>query len=108
MSKYELFCMIFYVLDAEWDESNNAELGQFLSGANPFLFKETGSADPAIYQRFCEIVPNAISVENSYSIARKYICSLHNKIITSSFLSIDEAEWKECVKEYLSRKNNNN
>lgn len=107
MSKYELFCMIFYVLDAEWDESKDAELGRFLSGANPFLFKETGSADPAIYQRFCETVPEPISVENSYNIAWKYIYSLHNKTITSSFLSIDETEWKECVKEYLSQGNNN-
>ena len=52
MSKYELFCMIFYVLDAEWDETKNKHLGTFLSAANPFLFKGTGSAVPAIYEHF--------------------------------------------------------
>lgn len=35
MNKFELFCMIFYVLDAEWDESKNPTLGEFLSSANP-------------------------------------------------------------------------
>ena len=49
MNKFELYCMIYYVLDAEWDESKNAELGKFLSSANPFQFRDIGSADPVIY-----------------------------------------------------------
>ncbi len=28
MNKFELFSMIFYVLDAEWDESKNPTLGR--------------------------------------------------------------------------------
>ena len=37
MNKFELYCMVFYVLDAEWDENKNPQLGEFLSGANLFL-----------------------------------------------------------------------
>ena len=39
MNQFELFCMVYYVLDAEWDESKDAQLGDFLSRANPFLFE---------------------------------------------------------------------
>lgn len=46
MNKFELFCMIFYVLDAEWDESKDPILGEFLSSANPFLFEGLSSAVP--------------------------------------------------------------
>lgn len=49
MNKFELFSMIFYVLDAEWDESKNPTLGEFLSSANPFLFDSLSSAVPEIY-----------------------------------------------------------
>ena len=49
INKFELYCMVFYVLDTEWDENKNPQLGEFLSGANPFLFDDIGSADPTIY-----------------------------------------------------------
>lgn len=52
MSRFELFCMIFYVLDTEWNETKDAQLGGCLSGADPFLFKEACSADPAVYDTF--------------------------------------------------------
>ena len=102
MNKFELYCMVFYVLDAEWDENKNAQLGDFLSNANPFLFDDIGSADPTVYERFCEIVDDSITLENSYSIASKYIAELGNEVISSAFSKIDEIEWIECVKDYLS------
>ena len=102
MSKYELFCMIFYVLDAEWDETKNKHLGTFLSAANPFLFKGTGSANPAIYEHFCKIISNPITIENSYEFALHYINSLHDHGLSKAFNRINKAEWTDCVKEYLS------
>ena len=74
MNKFELYCMIFFVLDAAWDENHNPTLGEFLSGANPFLFTDIGSADPRVYNHFCEVIPNEITVENSYGIASKSHC----------------------------------
>ena len=76
MSKYELFCMIFYVLDAEWDETKNKHLGTFLS--------------------------NPITIENSYEFALHYINSLHDHGLSRVFNRINKAEWTDCVKEYLS------
>ncbi|MBD5101313.1 MAG: hypothetical protein HDT27_01190 [Subdoligranulum sp.] len=101
MSQFELYCMIFYILDAEWNENKNNRLGEFLSGANPFLFSDIGSADPAIYRHFCETVTEPITIENSYRIALAYIKALNNGVVTNAFSTIDETEWIECVKEYL-------
>ena len=86
MNKFELYCMIYYVLDAEWDENKNEELGKFLSSANPFQFKDIGSADPLIYK--CAI---------------KYVNSLESKDVKTAFLTVDREEWDECLKEYLSQ-----
>lgn len=77
--------MVFYVLDAECNENKNPQLGEFLSGANPFLFDDIGSADPTIYEKIYEIVDDIITVENSYSIASKYIQSLETKWFLQRF-----------------------
>ena len=103
MNKFELYCMIYYVLDAEWDESKNPELGEFLSGANPFLFADIGSADPTVYTHFCDNISGEITVENSYGIASEYITGLGSEVISAAFFTIDEDDWIESVKDYLSQ-----
>ena len=40
VNRFELYCMIFYVLDAEWDENHNETLEVFLSEANPYTFTD--------------------------------------------------------------------
>lgn len=103
MNKFELYCMIFYVLDAEWDETKDPQLGEFLSGANPFLFADINSADPTVYAKFSESVSDSISVGESYKTASQYIASLGNHAVSKAFSSVDEKEWIECVKDYLSQ-----
>ncbi len=102
MNRFELFCMIFYVLDAEWDETKDEELGNFLSEMNPFAFADIGSAEPSAYERFCQAVPETIKIEESYGIARNYIDSLGRDELENAFLNVDSKEWTECAKEYLS------
>lgn len=102
MNKFELYCMIFYVLDAEWDKSNDTQLAAFLSSANPFLFADIGSADPTVYANFCDVVTSQITIESSYEIAAGYIALLDNEVIGKAFASVDKDEWIECVKDYLS------
>ena len=106
MTKFELFCMIFYVLDSEWDETKNEHLGSFLSAANPFLFEDVGSADLTVYNEFCNVVDKSITVQNSYKQACSYIDSLHDQIISSAFRSVNQSEWMDCVKDYLSSPHN--
>lgn len=102
MNKFELYCMIFYVLDAEWDENKNPHLGEFLSRANPFLFDDVGSADPSVYEKFCESVTEDITVENSYGVASEYVQALGDETIRSAFSTVTKSEWLESVECFLS------
>ena len=42
MKQFELFTMIFYVLDYYWDQNQEEELGNFLSDMSPFTFADIG------------------------------------------------------------------
>ena len=107
MTKFELFCMIFYVLDADWDETNDAIVGDYLSSANPFLFDDIGSADPAIFNYFCKIIDDNITIENCYLLAQKYIDALKCENLKKAFFSITEEDWQTCVSDYLSQEHKN-
>ena len=101
MNRLELYRMIFYALDAQWEENGKRELGDFLSRANPFLFADEGSADPAVYADFCRRIPESIPIEKSYEIARGYVQTLGNAAIADAFSGVDEQEWLESTREYL-------
>ena len=102
MNKFELFTMIFYALDHEWDNNHEQDLGDFLSDMNPFLFKDEGSADPAVYAEFCSVISEQITEENSYDLARKYIDSVGLAAVTEAFSKISRSVWNECLRDYLS------
>ena len=102
MRKFELFCLIFYALDALWDKSKSDELGNYLSNANPFLFKDIGSANPEIYESFCKNMPDYIPVEGSYTLAIHYIDTLHSSFIANEFQKIGNRKWEQCAREFLS------
>ena len=102
MNTFELFCLVFYALDSAWDESKNKELGDYLSSANPFLFKDIGSADPEIYESFRMMVPAHISLEKSYDLATVYVHTLESTVISRAFQSIGKSKWEECARAYLS------
>ena len=54
MNNFELFSLIFFMLNACWENCKDTELGQFLSGMNPYLWESEMSADPAWYEEFKE------------------------------------------------------
>ena len=101
MNKFELFSLIFFYLDTQWEENKDEVLGEYLGDMNPFLFKDIGSADPAVYSDFCKVITEPITVENSLELAKKYIASLNNETVTTAFRTIDPQEWFECTEEYL-------
>ena len=103
MSQFELFCMVFYVLDAQWDETKDPGLGEYLSSANPFLFTDIGSADPDVFLQFYERTEKTIPLENSYWTACNYVKSLEDDSLARAFSRIDEKEWIACVMEYLAQ-----
>ena len=95
MKQFELFTMIFYILDDAWDDSKDYDLGQFLSSANPFLFEDIGSAVPDIYEEFKNKTPDTIDINNSYQIAVDYIKSIEEGKFLSTFLSTSEDVYKK-------------
>ena len=103
MTRFELFCMIFYVIDFSWSSSHDEALLNFLSDANPFLFADTGSAVPEVFTKFCESVPEKISVKQSLKIAEQYITSLNSKAVSNAFRTIDKNKWFTGLKKYLSQ-----
>ena len=103
MNRFELFTMVFFVLDGYWDEHKNDELGEFLSSMNPFLFEDIGSAVPDIYSDFCKFIGDRnITLENSFDIAKEYINGIGVGCVLDAFRWIDEQKWKSSCEEYLS------
>ncbi len=106
LTNFELFCLIFYALDAVWDDSHDKKLGEYLSDANPFLWAEKVSADPAVYDDFCKYIPQErIAIEESYDFARGYINVLparYVKAVRNAFAVITKEKWLNSVEKYLS------
>lgn len=103
MNKYELFCLIYLALDADWDETHDEELGRFLSDANPFLFAENVSAVQDVFIKFERFVGNReITKDNSFCIASEYIKQLDIPAVLKSFSTLAVDQWDECVRDYLS------
>lgn len=104
MNKFELFCLIFFALDNEWDKTQNEELGNYLSDANPFLFADIGSAVGDCYNSFCKFIDKKqITTESSFAVAKSYIESLQIKAVSSAFENISEDNWIKAAKKYLSQ-----
>lgn len=105
MTRYDLFCMIFLALDADWDETHDEELGKYLSDANPFLFAGEDSAISAVYTEFCRIIKTEnIKKEKSFDLAKKYVKHLNNRAVTESFNLLEEDQWNDALDAYLDEK----
>lgn len=103
MNKFELFCLIYLALDADWDETHDEELGRYLSDANPFLFAENVSAVQDVFRKFEEFVGDReITEDNSYSIAEEYVRQLDIPAVSRSFSTLERDQWGEAARDYLS------
>ena len=95
MTKFELFAMIFYALDAYYEEDVPEEINNFLSDMCPFTFADENSADPVIYEDYCEFVGNKeIRLDNSFSLAKEYVFQ--------AFSDLTEEFWIQGCKDFLS------
>ncbi len=103
MNNFELFCLIFLALDAQWEDKQNEVLGDYLSGANPFLFTDICSADPEYYENFLTIIKDDnVEISNSYQLAKKYIENINILDVTDAFSKIDESKWLLAAEKYLA------
>lgn len=105
MSEYDSFIIIFFTLDCYWDEHKEYDLGQFLSGMNPFWFGDVGSAVPYIYTEYCKFINDrTITLDNSFEVAKEYITSLNEEYISKAFSWVEEVEWNKCCEKYINKK----
>jgi hypothetical protein len=101
MTCYELYKMMFYGLDDQYDLNKNEKLGKFLSAMNPFLFKGEGSADPSIYEKFkVEYESNfskECTIEEGYYFAKEWLKKQNNVELNNAFEKITIEEWIEAA-----------
>lgn len=77
------------------NENENYDLTDFLDKANPYVFVDRKSADPAIYEEFktwCE----KQNIINSYDLAKEYLNSKTK--FGNIFCEISEEEWNDLIK----------
>ncbi len=105
MTRYDLFCMVFLALDADWDETHDEELGKYLSDANSFWFSGEDSAISDIYTEFCSIIKDEnIAKEKSFDLAKEYVKHLNNRAVREAFDLLGEDQWKDALNTYLDEK----
>ena len=102
MESFDLYKYIFYALDDQYDQNPNEELGNFLSGMNPFLFEGEGSAVPDVFKSFKQMFEakyaEITSVKESYEFAKEYIASLNIKSVSEAFDKVTFEAWSDVVK----------
>lgn len=104
MNEFELFTMIYFVLDAYYENDiEDPFINTVLSDMNPFLWADIGSADPAMYSEYLDFLQGrTISLENSLSIAKGYVKTIEYADVTAAFDEMTEERWIDYCKKYLS------
>ena len=104
MNEFELFTMIYYTLDAYYENDiEDPFITTVISDMNPFIWEDEGSADPAMYSEYIEFLNGReITLENSLSIAKEYIKTIEFADVTAAFTEMTEKKWIRYCKKYLS------
>lgn len=102
MNSFEVYIYFYYALDYIFDLTKSDALGDYLSGANPFLFEGCGSADPAIYDEFEKEFKNEFNTEKidkqtAYNWLNKYLDILGNRAVKKAFKKITLQMWLDAV-----------
>lgn len=103
MTKKLVFIAMYRALDCLFDETQREDLGNYLSEANPYLFADRKSADPAVFDGFSNYfdsfyINDNITVEEGYNFVKKYLSSDHLSYygnFTLIFNDISLEEWTE-------------
>ena len=98
MNIYKSFVYMFYALDAIYDENPNDELGNYLSGLNPFLFDDESSADPAEYEEFKEAYAEQFgdkepTTSEIYEFCRGYLSKNAPQKAIEAFDEFEKDDW---------------
>ena len=104
MNEFELFTMIYFVLDAYYENDiEDPFINTVLSDMNPFVWADIGSADPAMYSEYLDFLNGrVITLENSLDIAKDYVKTIDFADVTAAFGEMLENDWIDYCKKYLS------
>ncbi len=106
MNTFELFSLIFLLLDERWEvHKENEDLGHFLSEMNPYLWDDIGSADPAVYSEFLDFMQDkTIGEDFGYSLVSPYLDTIEFYPNLKRYLSdVDKETWIDAVHQLLSQ-----
>ncbi len=104
MNEFELYTMIFFAVDAYYEDNPSDELGAFLGMMSPFTFKEVDSADSAVYEKFRKYLNGReVTIENSFSYAKDYLKTVDYCDLNPVFSNTTENEWQDACVDYLSK-----
>lgn len=78
ITAHDVFIAMYYALEAAADVLSDHKLKTFVQDCNPFVWKDRGSADPAVYIEFSEAYSHSygeadISAEESRSFCRNWL-----------------------------------
>ncbi len=93
MNQTNIYIAMFRALDCLYDETKNEELGEYLSAANPYLFKDRMPADKGIWEDFAKIIDSEITSENAYNAVKEYLQTFTN--FATLFEDITIEEWQD-------------
>lgn len=108
---YQTFVSMFYARDAEFEENGTERLRTFLSEANPFLWKDKGSADPAVYEEFSKAFDERFGTqgavpEDAMAFVRDYLgtqnseyCWVEGDLVAAFDGIVTPQLWKQSLEE---------
>ena len=77
INSYELFQIVYLILNEINNQEGNSEVTTYLSDANPFVWNGENSADPALYPEFKDMFEkNSNDKDFYYDFVCKYLSSL--------------------------------
>jgi hypothetical protein len=104
LDTYTSFKLLYYALDAIYDETKNKGLGEFCSNMNPFIFTDEGSADPAIYSdykiKFEEKFNKECSIIDAYNFSKDFLnkeTDIYAKYAADAFNEISFDDWSNAA-----------
>ena len=101
MRQIDVFVMIYYTLDAYWQDHKTDELTNICSFMCPFTFTGIGSAIPSYYIEFCEMFDKEnYSVEEGYEIMKKYVSTLGSEEAAKAIDDVPFDAFKDAYEEY--------
>ena len=105
MNNFELFSLIFFMLNACWEENKDENLAHFLIEMNPYLLEAEMSADPAWYEEFKTFMKDkTLGNDNGFQLAKDYLKTIDFYKGMEKYLDeYDQEGWNDAMQQLMSQ-----